>query len=81
MDRTEGGTTDKLINSLGLEKAANIGDFVRLVSLDSEIDIQEFIRILKSISPNLRYVNNFNKKLCKNRILCRKRLRIYSGSC
>ncbi|HIT92320.1 MAG TPA: Nif3-like dinuclear metal center hexameric protein [Candidatus Stercorousia faecigallinarum] len=70
MDRTEGGTTDKLINSLGLEKAANIGDFVRLVSLDSEIDIQDFIRILKSISPNLRYVNNFNKKTLQKIAFC-----------
>lgn len=70
MDRTEGGTTDKLINSLGLEKAANIGDFVRLVSLDSEINIQDFIRILKGISPNLRYVNNFNKKTLQKIAFC-----------
>ena len=65
MDRTEGGTTDKLINSLGLEKAANIGDFVRLVSLDNEMNIQDFIKILKKFSPDLRYVNNYNKKTLK----------------
>lgn len=70
MDRTEGGTTDKLIKSFGLKKVENIGDFVRLVSLDSEIDIQDFIRILKSISPNLRYVNNFNKKTLQKIAFC-----------
>lgn len=70
MDRTEGGTTDKLINSLGLEKAANIGDFVRLVSLDNEMNIQDFIKILKKFSPDLRYVNNYNKKTLKKIAFC-----------
>ena len=70
MDRTEGGTTDKLINSLGLEKAANIGDFVRLVSLDNEMNIQDFIKILKKFSADLRYVNNYNKKTLKKIAFC-----------
>lgn len=70
MDRTEGGTTDKLINILGLNKSENIGDFTRLVTLDNEMNIQDFIKILKKVSSNLRYVNNFNKKTLQKIAFC-----------
>ena len=70
MDRTEGGTTDTLIKSIGLEKFCNIGDFTRLVTLDKEIDIKDFVNLLKKISPNLRYVNNFNKQQIKQIAFC-----------
>lgn len=70
MDRAEGGTTDTLIKFLGLEKSCNIGDFLRLVILDKETYIKDFVNLLKNISPNLRYVNNFNKKTLKKIAFC-----------
>lgn len=70
MDRTEGGTTDKLINILGLNKSENIGDFTRLVTFDNEINIQDFIKILKKVSPDLHYVNNYNKTTLKKAAFC-----------
>lgn len=50
MDRAEGGTTDTLIKAIGLEKSCNIGDFTRLVTLDKEIDIKDFVNLIKKIS-------------------------------
>lgn len=70
MDRAEGGTTDTLIKSIGLEKSCNIGDFTRLVTLDKEIDIKDFVNLIKKISPNLRYVNNSNKQQIKQIAFC-----------
>lgn len=70
MDRCEGGTTDKLLDTLGFSKSANIGGFIRLVSLKEAVSIKDFIDILKKISPNLRYVNNFNVKEIRNIAFC-----------
>lgn len=70
MDRAEGGTTDTLIKAIGLEKSCNIGDFTRLVTLDKEIDIKDFVNLIKKISPNLRYVNNSNKQKIKQIAFC-----------
>ncbi len=70
MDRAEGGTTDKLIESIGLKKSCNIGDFTRLVILNKEIDIKDFVNLLKKISPNLRYVNNSNNQKIKQIAFC-----------
>ena len=70
MDRAEGGTTDKLISVLGLTKTKNIGDFTRLVSLDKPLAIKNFIDILKTISPNMRYVNNFGACEVQNIAFC-----------
>ena len=70
MDRTEGGTTDKLIETLGLKKTANIGDYVRFVRLKTPILIKDFVEILKKISPNLRYVNNSGVNEIKNIAFC-----------
>ena len=70
MDRAEGGTTDELIKVLGLTKTKNIGDFTRLVSLDKPLAIKNFIDILKTISPNMRYVNNFGAEMIKNIAFC-----------
>lgn len=58
MDLAYGGTTDMLIDKLGFtnkkEQACN--GFLRYVDLD--ISVLEFCKILKMISPNMRYVNN-----------------------
>lgn len=57
LDLAQGGTTDTLIEALGLEKSGENG-FVRYVNLPSPVLVQEFAQKLKELSPNLRYVNN-----------------------
>lgn len=61
LDKTDGGTTDELIRVLRLESADKSG-FVRYVNLQDHIIIEDFAKNLQMISPNLRYVNNFNTK-------------------
>lgn len=61
LDKTDGGTTDELIRILGFESSDKSG-FVRYVNLEDPIIIEDFIKKLQMISPNLRYVNNFNTK-------------------
>ena len=58
LDRAEGGTTDTLIQRLGLEKSENL-DFVRIVELKTPITTEDLRQKLLKISPHLRYVNNF----------------------
>lgn len=67
LDRTNGGTTDTLVKSLGLEVSEK-SDFLRYV--DINIDINEFSQKLSKISPNFRYVNNQNKKSLKRIAFC-----------
>ena len=69
MDLTEGGTTDSLIGylqKLGLKIKNNIkiDGFVRYINTNISTDL--FIKILKQISPNLRYTcNNYKQELKK----------------
>ncbi len=66
LDKANGGTTDTLIKKLGLENyKINIKhDYLRFI--DFQIEINKFVNILRKVSPNLRYVNNFGvKKLHK----------------
>ena len=58
MDKAKGGTTDTLIKELGFDSPQIIDDFVRVVTSDSPITVEELKNRLKKISPNLRYVNN-----------------------
>lgn len=67
LDRTNGGTTDTLVKSLGLEVSEK-SDFIRYV--DINIDINEFSKNLSKISPNFRLVNNQNKKSLKRIAFC-----------
>ncbi len=69
LDRAEGGTTDTLINKLGLKKSKN-EDFVRIVELENPINIEYLKDLLKIISPNLRYVNNLSKTQIKKIGFC-----------
>lgn len=65
MDKANGGTTDTIINVLGLknvQKQIN-HDFLRKVELPNPINVEDFVKQLLKISPNLRYVNN--KKVTK----------------
>ena len=59
LDRAQGGTTDTLIKTLGLDQfiVANSGEeFVRYINY--ETSLKDFVERLKTISPHLRYVNN-----------------------
>lgn len=59
LDRAQGGTTDILIKTLGLDQfiVANSGEgFTRYINY--ETSLQDFVKRLKTISPHLRYVNN-----------------------
>lgn len=62
LDRTCGGTTDVLIKTLGLsphcETAVNSDGYNRYVS--KKFNIKSFIELLKTISNNVRMVNNKN---------------------
>lgn len=64
LDKAHGGTTDTLINELsqqGLEyKNIEIIDFLRIITLNTPIQISELSKFLKKISPNARLVNNQN---------------------
>ena len=59
LDRAQGGTTDTLIKTLGLDQfiVANSGEgFVRYINYGTSL--KDFVERLKTISPHLRYVNN-----------------------
>ena len=47
LDKAYGGTTDALIELLGFSKAQKISDFLRLVELTQETDLDNFINLLK----------------------------------
>ena len=59
LDLAKGGTTDTLIKTLGLE-AKEIDGFVRYVDIDTTVE--DFAKLLRKISPNMRYVNNNDKR-------------------
>ena len=67
LDRTDNGTTDTLIATLGLTVSSK-NDFLRFV--DCEISIDDFVEKLRQISPNLRYVNNFDQKILNRIAFC-----------
>lgn len=59
MDKTNGGTTDELIRQLGMA-ISETKEFLRYV--ETNITVENFIKKLTNISPNLRYVNNNRTK-------------------
>ncbi len=67
LDRTIGGTTDTLIKKLGLTISES-SDFLRFV--EEEFTLEELLKRLTKISPNLRYVNNKNIKTIKKIAFC-----------
>ena len=62
LDRTQGGTTDILVDSIinNCQKTCTDDGFVRIAELKEPVKISDFVNKLKFISPNLRYVNNKN---------------------
>ena len=69
LDLAEGGTTDTLIEKLGLKKSENQG-FVRIVKLENKISVEELKQKLLKISPKLRYINNYNQKEIRTIAFC-----------
>ena len=67
LDLAQGGTTDTLIEKLNLCPSETDG-FLRYVNTD--IEISDFVKILKEISPNMRYVNNKNIKTLHKIAFC-----------
>lgn len=68
LDRAKGGTTDLILKNLGLKGIGE--DFVRKVELDEPISVLEFRDKLKTISPNLRWVNNHDVKEIQTIAFC-----------
>ena len=58
LDKAQGGTTDTLIETLGLSKhkVKIEHDFLRMI--DYKTTIEDFNNLLKKISPNTRIINN-----------------------
>ena len=69
LDRAEGGTSDLIIEKLGLKKTRN-DDFVRIVELETPITVEELKNMLLKISPKLRYVNNLGAKILRTIGFC-----------
>lgn len=65
LDKANGGTTDTIITTLDLDKfRINIEhEFLRMIDFGREFELSTLKEKLKTISPNLRYVNN--KKVSK----------------
>lgn len=72
LDKADGGTTDTLIDLLGFGKAQKIGDFLRLISLEKEILLQDVVKLLKTKFniDTLRVINNYNKNEIKRIAFC-----------
>ena len=70
MDKAVGGTTDTLIKTLGLKTDEIVDDFVRIVCLNTSVSVKEFAEKLRTISPNLRYINNRNLQTIKTIGFC-----------
>lgn len=68
LDRAKGGTTDLILQKLGLEGEGE--GFVRVVKLPAPISVEEFRQTLLTISPNLRYVNNYGAKTVESIGFC-----------
>lgn len=72
LDKAIGGTTDTIINLLGLDeyKVNFTHEYIRMVEFPESIRISELTEILKKISPNLRYVNNKHQTKIKRIGFC-----------
>lgn len=70
LDKTNGGTTDTLIKTLGLEQCGCGYEFLRFVDYEGGIEVLDFAQRLQKISPNLRYVNNNGQKTLKRIAFC-----------
>jgi len=72
LDKTNGGTTDTIIKTLGLEKfkLPVKHDFLRIVEFPQKISVNDFSQMLVKISPNARIVNNYGQTTLKKAAFC-----------
>jgi dinuclear metal center YbgI/SA1388 family protein len=74
LDKADGGTTDTLIEVLefNVKPAQKIGDFLRLIELEKEILLEDFLSLIKAKLglETVRFVNNLNKKNIKRIAFC-----------
>ena len=70
LDKAKNGTTDTLIQKLGFEPQNSYNDYLRFVDFEQPIEIKKFVKLLKNISPNMRYVNNKNTNTIKRIAFC-----------
>ena len=77
LDKAQGGTTDTLVKSVlslmhaGFKKnIVSDDEFVRYIDLETSVNICDFARVLKIISPHLRYVNNRDVQTLKRIAFC-----------
>jgi dinuclear metal center YbgI/SA1388 family protein len=71
LDRAKGGTTDTLITACHCEayaEAIRSNSFVRYIKLDTSVDY--FLQKLKTVSSNIRLVNNNGVKKLKRIAFC-----------
>lgn len=70
MDKAQGGTTDTIIEKLGLTnyKIFVEHDFLRII--DYKTTVNEFNKLIKTISPNARITNNKNVEQLKRIAFC-----------
>ena len=70
MDKAQGGTTDTIIEKLGLTnyKIFVEHDFLRII--DYKTTVNEFNKLIKTISPNARITNNKNVEQLKKIAFC-----------
>lgn len=61
MDKAINGTTETLIKQLGFKDFSYEREFVRVV--EKQMTVEELYNKLKQISPKLRLVNNYDKKI------------------
>ena len=70
MDKAIGGTTDTILERLGLKATRIEEEFVRVVDLEEPMKVGDLRDLLKRISPKLRYVNNCNAESVKSIAFC-----------
>ncbi len=72
MDKANGGTTDTIIKTLGLEeyKIPIEHEFLRMVEFADGISVADFSKKISKISPNGRLVNNKNIKHLQKIAFC-----------
>lgn len=74
LDRTQGGTTDTLIKTIGYEKqikpTSSDEELPFLRYIETDTTVKDFISVLRKISPNLRYVNNFSTEKLEKIAFC-----------
>ena len=70
MDKALGGTTDTILENLGLKADRIENEFVRIVELANPVSVLEFANLLRKISRSLRYVNNLDVKEIKTIGFC-----------